>query len=155
MTLQHDVTGKYRILDGVHRWSAYKATGVTEAEVIIKNLDEVDPLLYAAKKAIGPRQLTEDAGQCSVISDQWSIFNYDGLDIKIFRMRCLGIPQDRIAKRLDLPQKTISNHLAKMPVLANPLNSDLEKGFTVAQVAEKVKNLLRQKQITIVYLCSY
>ena len=32
----HDVTGKYSILDGVHRWSAYKATGVTEPEVIIK-----------------------------------------------------------------------------------------------------------------------
>ena len=46
-----DVTGKYRILDGVHRWSAYKATGVTELEVIIKNLDGVEPLLYAAKKA--------------------------------------------------------------------------------------------------------
>jgi len=153
VTLQHDVTGKYRILGGVHRWSAYKATRVTEAEVIIKNLDEVDPLLYAAKKAIGPRQLTEDAGQCSVISGQSSITM--GLDIKIFRMRCLGIPQDRIAKRLDLPQKTISNHLAKMPVLANPLNSDSEKDFTVARVAEKVKNLLRQKQITIVDLCSY
>ena len=52
-------------------------------------------------------------------------------------MNRLGIPQDRIAKRLGLPQKTISNHLAKMPVLANQLNSDLEKGFTVAQVAEK------------------
>ena len=78
MTLQHDVTGKYRILDGVQRWSAYKATGVPEAEVIIKNLGEVDPMLYAAKKAIGPRQLTEDAAQGSVINDQWSIFNYDG-----------------------------------------------------------------------------
>jgi hypothetical protein len=29
------------------------------------------------------------------------------------------------------------NHLAKMPVLANQLNSDLSRGFTVAQVAEK------------------
>ena len=43
--------GKYRILDGVHRWSAYKATGVTHPEVIIKNLDGTAPLLYAAKKA--------------------------------------------------------------------------------------------------------
>ena len=52
--------GIYRILDGAHRWSAYKATGVTETEVIITNLDGFDPLLYAAKKAIGPRQLTEE-----------------------------------------------------------------------------------------------
>ena len=53
--------GKYRILDGVHRWSAYKEVGLTELEVIIKkNLNGVDPLLYAAKRAIGPRQLTEE-----------------------------------------------------------------------------------------------
>ena len=31
-----DLTGKYRILDGVHKWSAYKATGTAEPEVIIK-----------------------------------------------------------------------------------------------------------------------
>jgi len=49
----------------------------------------------------------------------------------------IGITQDSIAKRLGLPQKTISNHLAKMSVLAIILNTDLEKGFTVAQVAEK------------------
>ena len=54
-----DKAGKFRILDGVHRWSAYKATGVTDPEVIIKNLDGVDPLLYAASRAIGPMQLTE------------------------------------------------------------------------------------------------
>ncbi len=52
--------GKYRILDGVHRLDAYKSTGATEAQVIIKNLAGADPLLYAAKKAIGPRQLTEE-----------------------------------------------------------------------------------------------
>jgi len=55
-----DKPGKYRLLDGAHRWSAYKSTGGTEAEAVIKNLDGTDPLLYAAKKAIGPRQLTED-----------------------------------------------------------------------------------------------
>jgi len=45
-----DNPGKYRLLDGAHRWSAYKSTGVTEAEAVIKNLDGTDPLLYAAKK---------------------------------------------------------------------------------------------------------
>ena len=59
------------------------------------------------------------------------------LDLKIFRMNRLGIPQDRIAMRLDALQRTISNHLAKMPELANLLNTDLSRGFTVAQVAEK------------------
>ena len=52
-------------------------------------------------------------------------------------MNILGIPQDRISSRLNLPQKTISDHLAGMPMLANPLNSDLKKGFTVNLVAEK------------------
>jgi hypothetical protein len=39
---------------------SYKEIGLTELEVIIKNLDGVDPLLYAAKRAIGPRQPTEE-----------------------------------------------------------------------------------------------
>jgi len=29
------------------------------------------------------------------------------------------------------------NHLLKMPVLANLINADLSRGFTVAQVAKK------------------
>ena len=55
-----DKPGWYRLLDGAHRWSAYKSTGVAEVEAIIKDLDGNDPLLYAAEKAIGPKQLTED-----------------------------------------------------------------------------------------------
>ena len=35
------------------------------------------------------------------------------------------------------PRGVIRDHLAKMPVLANPPNADLTKGFTVAQAAEK------------------
>ena len=34
-------------------------------------------------------------------------------------------------------QASIHNHLLKMPALANLINSDLKKGFTVSQVAEK------------------
>ena len=60
-----------------------------------------------------------------------------GLDIKTFRMDRLGIPQERIAKRMGVDQKTIHNHLGKMAALPNLLNSDLARGFTVAQVAEK------------------
>ncbi len=161
-----DRPGKYRLLDGVHRWSAFKAVGVTEtAAVIIKDLDGIDPLLYAAQKAIGPRQLTEDEARetarrayskntglrsadigkaigrsrqtvDSYIADLRAASRL-GQDIKIFRMGRFGIPQDRIAKRLGLPQKTISNHSAKMPVLANQLNIDLARGFTVSQVAKK------------------
>ncbi len=55
-----EMPGRYRLLDGAHRWNAYKITGLAEAEAVIKDLDGIDPLLYAAKKAIGPKQLTED-----------------------------------------------------------------------------------------------
>jgi len=52
-------------------------------------------------------------------------------------MHHLGIPQERIAKRVGAIQRTVSKHLEKMPALANILNTDLSKGFTVPQVAEK------------------
>jgi len=116
-----DRPGRYRLLDGAHRWIAYKTTGATETEAVIKNLDGDDPLLYAAKKAIGPKQLTEeeardtarraykknpaltssDIGTASGRSRQ-TVDSYIadlraatqmGLDIKIFRMNRLGIPQ--------------------------------------------------------------
>jgi len=160
-----DNPGKYRLLDGAHRWSAYKSTGVTEAEAVIKNLNGTDPLLYAAKKAIGPKQLTEDEARDtarraynknqsltsadigkaigrsrqtvdSYIADLRAVTQM-GLDINIFRMNRLGIPQDRIAKRLGVKQVLIHNHLLKMPVLANSINADLSRGFTIPQVAEK------------------
>ncbi|MEA3417328.1 MAG: DNA methyltransferase [Thermodesulfobacteriota bacterium] len=160
-----DTPGKYRLLDGVHRWSAYKTVGMMELEAIIKDLKETDPLLYAAKKAIGPKQLTEDEARDtarraynknpaltsadigkaigrarrtvdSYITDLRAATQL-GVDLKIFRMNRLGISQDRIALRLSIPQRTLSGHLAKMATLPNPLNTDLSRGFTVPQVAEK------------------
>ena len=157
--------GFYRLLDGTHRWSAYKSTGIEEVEVVIKDLDGKDPLLYAATKAIGPKQLTEDETKETArrayirnpslssakigkaigrsrqtvdvyISDLRAATQMDK-DIKIFRMNLLGIPQGRIAKRLGLDQKTIHNHLGKMPVLAKFLNGDVSMGFTVESVAQK------------------
>jgi len=160
-----NIIGKYRILDGVHRWSAYKATGVTELEVIIKNLDGVNPLLYAASKAIGPKQLSEEEtkntarrvfennpklssseiGKAigrsrqavdSYIADLRAVIQLQ-LDLKIFRMYRLGIPQERMAKRLGISQASINSHLSGMPGLANLINADLSRGFTVSQVALK------------------
>jgi len=52
-------------------------------------------------------------------------------------MNRLGIPQDRIAKRLGAKQVLIHNHLLKMATLPNSINSDLSRGFAVSQVAEK------------------
>ena len=160
-----DKPGWYRLLDGAHRWSAYKSTGVSEVEAVIKDLEGNDPLLYAAKKAIGPRQLTEDEARNTArraytgnsglssanigkaigrsrqtvdayIADLRAV-NQMGMDIKIFRMNRLGIPQDRIAKKIGINQASIHNHLLEMPGLANLINADLSRGFTVAQVAEK------------------
>ena len=160
-----DKPGLFRLLDGAHRWSAYKSTGIEEVKAIIKDLEGNDPLLYAATKAIGPKQLTEDEARDTArraYSRDSSLSSADigkaigrsrqtvdsyltdlrasnrmGLDIKIFRLNRLGIPQDRIAKRLGLDQKTIHNHLGEMPALAFLLNGDLSRGFAVAQVAEK------------------
>jgi DNA-binding XRE family transcriptional regulator len=83
-------------------------------------------------KAIGRSRQAID----SYIADLRAVIQLE-LDIKIFRMNRLGIPQERVARRLGIPQRTLSDHLAKMPGLANPLNSDLSRGFTVPQVAEK------------------
>ncbi len=58
-------------------------------------------------------------------------------------MHRLGIPQDRIASRLDIARETVRDHLAKLAILPNPPNSDLKKGFTVSQTAENVtRNLI-------------
>ena len=131
--------GKYRILDGVHRWSAYKKMGITQIDVVIKTLNNIEPILYAAKMAIGPRQLTEaetrntarrafqtnsrltasEIGRAigrsrqavdAYIADLRATALFE-LDLKIFRLNQLGIPQDRIAKRLGVPQQTISRYL--------------------------------------------
>ncbi|MCF8090682.1 MAG: HTH domain-containing protein, partial [Desulfotignum sp.] len=157
--------GKYRILDGVHRWSMFKKTGATAIEVVIIILDQIEPILYAAQMAIGPRQLTEaetrntarrafqsnprltaaEIGRAigrsrqtvdTYISDLRATAVFD-LELKIFRLHQLGIPQDRIAKRLGVIQQRISRHLLKMPGLAKRVNTDLSKGFTVPQVAQK------------------
>jgi len=53
------------------------------------------------------------------------------------RMDRLHIPQERMAKRLGILQQTISIHLQKMTELAKLVNTDLSRGFTVSQVAEK------------------
>jgi ParB/RepB/Spo0J family partition protein len=163
--LHPEEAGKYRILDGAHRWQAYKDVGMKEVPARIIKLDGDDPLLYAAKQAIGPRQLNEE--ECretarrayqknprltsmeigkAIGRSRQAVDNYItdlrasvqmDLDIKIFRMSQLGIPQERIAERLSVARETIRDHLAEMPTLAFPPNSDLKKGFTVPRVAEK------------------
>jgi hypothetical protein len=101
-----DKPGWYRLLDGAHRWSAYKATG-------------------RARRTVD-----------NYIADLRAV-NQMGMDIKVFRMNRLGIPQDRVAKRLGQAREVIRDHLAEMATLPNPPNTDLSQGFTVSQVAQK------------------
>jgi len=128
-------------------------------------LDGVDPLLYAVKKAIGSLRLTEEEARTTarrtyennpgltsfeigqaIGRSRQAVDSYVAdlrastelkMDLEIFPMHRLGLPQERIANRLSVLQRTLSDHLAKMPELANQPKADLSRGFTVAQVAEK------------------
>jgi DNA-binding CsgD family transcriptional regulator len=160
-----ELPGKYRILDGAHRFQAYKGIGAKDVPAEVIKLNGGDPLLYAAQKAIGPRQLNDEEARDTarrafqnnsrLTSKEISIAigrsrqtvdsyiadlratNQVQIDSKIFRMTKLGIPHERIANILLIPRKTVNNHLAKMPALAKWPNTDLQQGFTVSQVAEK------------------
>jgi hypothetical protein len=160
-----ELPGKYRILDGAHRFQAYKGIGVKEVPAEIIKLNGTDPLLYAAQKAIGPRQLNDEEAKDTArrayqknsilssieigkaigrsrqavdfyLSDLRAQYLFNQ-DIKIFKMNMLGIPQERVGRRLGLDQKTIHNHLGGKPELAFLLNAELKKGFSVNQTAEK------------------
>jgi hypothetical protein len=136
-----DEPGKYRILDGVHRFQAYKGIGEKEVYAEIINLNGKAPLLYAAQKAIGPRLLSDDEARetarrayqgnpklsseeigkdvgrarrtvDSYISDLRAVIKSD-LEHKIFHLDLLGIPQERISGRLDQNRNTIRDYLVK------------------------------------------
>jgi ParB/RepB/Spo0J family partition protein len=160
-----DEPGKYRILDGAHRFQAYKGIGAKEVPAEVIKLNGTEPLLYAAQKAIGPRQLNDEEAKDtarrayqnnpklsskeisqaigrsrqtvdSYLADLRAAIQFQ-LDLKIYQMNKLGIPQERIANRFNVQQRSVSNYLAKKPESAFLLNSDLKKGFTVHQTAEK------------------
>ena len=61
-----------------------------------------------------------------MIADLRVTFQMD-LDLKIFYMDRLCISQDRISKRFEATQQTISNHLPKMAVLPKLVNADLKR----------------------------
>ena len=160
-----DEPGKYHILDGAHRFHAYKGIGKKEVPAEIIKLNGIDPLMYAAQKAIGPKQLKEEEAKDTArrlyqnnpklssmeigkavgrssrmvniyISDLRAAVRED-IEQKIFRMKRLGIPLERIVKRFSIPQATISRYLSKKEIFPKWINSDLKTGFAVPQVAEK------------------
>jgi DNA-binding CsgD family transcriptional regulator len=147
-----DRPGKYRLLDGVHRWNAYKTVGVMEPEdrsqrSEVRGQRSEDETRDTARRAYNknPALTSSDIGKAigrarrtvdSYIADLRAATRL-GIELKIFRMNSLGIPQDRIAKRLGLVRTSLHYHLSKMAKLPNSTNTDLSQGFTVSQVAEK------------------
>ncbi len=59
------------------------------------------------------------------------------LDLKIVRMNLLGIPQERIAKRLGQTRDILRDHLGILAELPKSPKADLSRGYTISQVAEK------------------
>ena len=78
--------------------------------------------------------ISADQTEADRYRGQGSVVQMD-LNLKLFHMNRLGIPQDRIAKRLGAAQASIHYHLSKMAALPNLINSDLERDFTATQVA--------------------
>ncbi|MBN1906143.1 MAG: hypothetical protein JW927_13715 [Deltaproteobacteria bacterium] len=102
-------------------------------------------MLYAAQKAIGSRQLNDEEAKDtarrafqnnpkltskiigasigrsrravdSYLSDLRAATQFD-FNLKILRMNRLDIPQERIAQRFGMDQKTISNHSGEKATL--------------------------------------
>ena len=53
-------------------------------------------------------------------------------------MGLLAIPQERIAQRLGIDQQLVGYHLQKTSELKNFVNAQLERGFFVNTIAEKL-----------------
>ena len=60
-----------------------------------------------------------------------------------------GLPQERIANGLSVPQRTLSDHLAKMPLLAIPLNTDLSNHLSKMPLLAKLINTDLSKGFTV------
>jgi len=56
-------------------------------------------------------------------------------------------PQERIAQRLGVTQRIVESHLHKSSEMKNGVNSQLERGFSVNTIAEKLDWSKRGHQI--------
>ncbi len=162
---QEDGAARYRVLDGAHRWQATKEVGLETVAALVVDLNGDDPLLYAASRQTDGLKLSEsDARKTAraayarnpkltsaqiasrVKRSQRTVNEYlkdlraayeMQQDLLILKLDRLGWPQEWIAERIGLSQKTVDNHLVKMAELPKLLNSDLQRGFPVHKVAEK------------------
>lgn len=161
-----DKSGRYRLLDGKHRLDALSETRAAEVEVIVVSLDSTSPLLYAARANRHGKDLSDDEakdvakraydkdkkltnkaiaqaiGRSPATVSDWlkdlRAKHDTAQDVKIFKMATLGIPQERIAARLGISQDIVSDHLRKTSDLKKYVNTELERGFNVNTIAEKL-----------------
>ncbi len=60
-----------------------------------------------------------------------------GMALSSIQLSLLGIPQERIAQKLQESRETIRRYLVDLVTWPNQPNADLKKGFAVARVADK------------------
>jgi ParB-like chromosome segregation protein Spo0J len=162
-----DEADKYRVLDGAHRLGAYKAIGAEAIEVIIVNLNGHNPLLYAAQKALGPKNLGEKEIEeiaCKVYSsdptislvklaraigiDRHRVKGYiahlmaayeTARDVKVLRMHLLGVTRERLSYRIGIPRQTLESYLPKTADLPFSANENGAESSRIAQMIEAVR----------------
>ena len=127
-----DVSAKIQISDIFLDESIYPRENIDHRRIGVFEENLRDGFVFQIGRAIGRSRQAVD----KYIADLRATALFE-LDLKIFRLNQLGIPQDRIAKRVGLGQQRISRYLPQMPQVAKSVNSDLSKGFTVPQVAQK------------------
>lgn len=160
-----DQKDMYRVLDGAHRAGAYKAIGTESIEAIIVNLNGRNPLLYAAQKALGPKNLKETEvkeiarkvyssdpsmslseiaraigiSRNSVkehISDLMAAFESQR-DVKVLKLHLLGTPLERIETRSGISKSTLERQIPKMHRSANR-----ENGFDNNSDPSRIQQML-------------
>ncbi len=96
---------------------------------------------YQKNPKLSLEKIGKDVGRSSrmvniYISDLRAVIQSD-LELNIFQLDRLGIPQKRISERLGQTRDIMRTYLGKKEIFPESPNIDLKKGFTVAKVAEK------------------
>jgi len=160
-------TNQYEVIDGAHRLKAFQKLGFETIEVEILITDE-DPLFLAAERTGNTKELSPSEA-CDVAKRLYinnpdrnikdiakavkrSVRSVQGYlksliaeyeqtrEIKLIKMKQLGIPFDRIAKRLGYADSSsVRKHFDIMDTqrLFNNIISDYAKGFDPPKLSEK------------------
>lgn len=164
--------GKYRVLDGAHRVGAYNAIGQEAVEAIVVYLNGHNPLLYAAQKALGPKNLKEkevediarkvysadpeislsDLARAIGISrnrvkeyiKDLMAAHETARDVRLLRIELLGVPSTRSGPRMGMSHKTVDNYFEKMHSGADFQNTNGAGEDRITQMIEAVRADLKR-----------